>query len=100
MSAEDWSAWQTWLDAWNRRDLEAVLAHYAEDVEFISKAVIALGGDHRGSVKGKTALRRVFEAGLLAYPDLHFTPLHAFVGVRGHALHYLGIERRHVVEIH
>ena len=24
-----------WFDAWNRHDLEAVLGHYADDVEFI-----------------------------------------------------------------
>ncbi|WP_394824092.1 nuclear transport factor 2 family protein [Pendulispora albinea] len=94
------SAWRSWLDAWNRHDLEGILAHYAEDVVFTSNAVKALGFDPSGSVKGIALLRQLFEAGLRAYPDLHFTPIQAFGGVRSHALHYIGIEKRLVVEVH
>jgi ketosteroid isomerase-like protein len=100
MDSRGWSAWQSWLDAWNRHDLEGVLAHYADDVVFVSGAVIALGVDDSGTVEGKAALRRVFEAGLREYAELRFTPLHGFTGVRAHALHYLGIGGRHVIEVH
>jgi hypothetical protein len=27
---------ETWIAAWNRRDVEAVLAHFAEDAQFVS----------------------------------------------------------------
>jgi len=100
MASQDWSGWQDWLDAWNRRDLDAVLSLYADDVSFTSNAVVSLGVDGSGSIRGKAALRQVFAAGLRAYPDLHFRPLHAFVGPKGRALHYFGIQRRHVIEIH
>jgi ketosteroid isomerase-like protein len=27
---------ETWITAWNRRDVEGVLAHFAEEAEFVS----------------------------------------------------------------
>jgi ketosteroid isomerase-like protein len=33
-----------WFDAWNRHDLEAVLGHYADDVEFTSPFAVELAG--------------------------------------------------------
>ena len=96
----DWGLWQSWLDAWNRRDLEAIVAHYAEDVEFVSQSVVDLGMGDAGSLRGKAALRDVFGAGLRFDVNLTFTPIHAFVGVREHALYYIGYRRRHVIEVH
>jgi ketosteroid isomerase-like protein len=96
----DWGLWQSWLDAWNRRDLEGIVAHYAEDVEFVSQSVIDLGMGTAGSLRGKPALRDVFGAGLKLDVNLVFTPIHAFVGVREHALYYIGYRRRHVIEVH
>lgn len=95
-----WPQWQSWLDAWNRHDLDAIMTHYADDVQFSSKAVVELGGDLDGTIRGKTALRELFARGLRADPSLHFSPIHAFLGVDEHALHYVGFRRRHVVEIH
>lgn len=98
--AQDFATWQSWLDAWNRRDLEAIMEHYADDVTFTSRVVIELGFDRSGSITGKTALRHVFATGLQADPELRFIPLHAFVGVGEHALHYIGFRRSAVIEIH
>ncbi len=45
-----------WISAWNRRDVDAVLAHYVEDARFVSpKAVSHLG---KPVVEGKQALSR------------------------------------------
>lgn len=96
----DLTAWQSWLDAWNRHDLGAILEHYAEDVTFTSRAVVELGIDRSGSITGKAALRHVFAVGLQADPELRFVPLQAFAGVGEHALHYIGFRRRSVIEIH
>lgn len=97
---QDLSMWQSWIDAWNRHDLDAIMEHYAENVEFVSKAVIELKINSTGSIIGKPALRQVFATGLEFDRELRFSPLHAFVGVREHALHYIGFRRRHVIEIH
>ena len=71
----DWGLWQSWLDAWNRRDLEGIVAHYAEDVEFVSQSVVDLGMGAAGSLRGKSALRDVFGAGLKLDVNLVFTPM-------------------------
>lgn len=54
---------QRQLDAYNRRDLEAILAIYADDAEFI---------EHPSTVlcRGRAALRERFTA-RFAEPDLH-----------------------------
>jgi len=60
-----------WIAAWNRRDAEAVLAHYAEDAVFISpKAERILGN---GLVEGKAALRSYWQAALARSKKLEFT---------------------------
>ena len=46
-----------WAEAWNRRDIEHVLAHFHEDVEFTSPTALAVMGVM--TVRGKTALREV-----------------------------------------
>ncbi len=63
--ARDWAA------AWNRRDLEAVLAHFTEDVVFSTpKALDAVG---RPTVQGKAALRAYWEKALSKITTLQFT---------------------------
>jgi ketosteroid isomerase-like protein len=95
-----WGPWQSWLDAWNRHDLDGIVAHYADDIEFVSQSVVDLGMGAAGSLRGKQALREVFGAGLRLDVSLVFTPIHAFTGVLDHALYYVGYRRRHVIEVH
>src|SRR5215831_4331753 len=54
---------EEWVDAWNRHDLDGILAHYSEDVVFSSPFAARLipGGD--GTVRGRAALREYFKAG-------------------------------------
>jgi ketosteroid isomerase-like protein len=61
-----------WFAAWNSHDLARILAHWAEDCEFASPLVAKLTGDATGIVRGKQALRRYWERGLAASPDLRF----------------------------
>lgn len=55
---------RSWCDAWNRRDLDAVLDHYAEDVEVCSPLVVKRLGVADGWLKGKPALRDYFAIGM------------------------------------
>jgi hypothetical protein len=89
-----------WLRAWNAHDLEAILALYAEDVEFSSPMTAKLGSNPTGVVRGKAALRELFDIGLRRYPSLRFVPIEEFRGIDRSALLYVGIEGRPVVEIH
>jgi ketosteroid isomerase-like protein len=60
-----------WIDAWNRRDLEAILDHYADDVEVRSPRVAERFGTPDGRLRGKERLREYFAIGL-ANPGLRF----------------------------
>ena len=79
-----------WIAAWNRHDLDAILAHYADDVVFTSPFAVRLTGD--GTVRGKDALRAYFAAALTKFPDLHFRLRHALPGVNSLVLVYDSVE--------
>ena len=56
-----------WVDAWNRRDLDAILEHYAADVELTSP--LAVRSD--GTLRGTAELRDYLDVEFHACPDLH-----------------------------
>jgi hypothetical protein len=77
------SAWQLareWCDAWNRRDVEAIMAHYADDVEFNSPTIVHRWGNANGWIRGKDRLRANFQIGVKA-PNLRFELIDVLVGV-------------------
>jgi acyl-CoA thioester hydrolase len=61
---------RAWIDAWNRRDVEAVLAHYADDATFVSPRAERITGS--AVVVGKPALRAYWQAAL-GQRQLEFT---------------------------
>src|ERR1700754_3711938 len=70
-----------WVEAWNSRDLERVLALYSEDTEMTSPHIPALGFAEGGTVHGKEALRAYWSKGM-SMPiasNLHFTLIDTFV---------------------
>lgn len=69
-----------WIDAWNARDLERVLSHWAEDCVFTSPLVVKVTGEASGTVHGKAALRDYWTRALARNPDLRFTLERVFVG--------------------
>jgi len=78
-----------WVSAWNSHDLDAVMSHYASEVVLTSPAAAQLLGDPSGTVTGKEALRKYFERGLEAYPNLTFQLLHVMRGVSSVILCYV-----------
>jgi len=70
---------RTWVDTWNTRDLERVLALYDEAVVMTSDRIPALGFDPSGTVRGKDALRAYWGKALALLPELHFTLIDLFV---------------------
>lgn len=76
-----------WLAAWNAHDLDALLAHFAEDVRFSSPvAAQLLGGD--GVLRGRQALREYWTEGLRRIPDLRFEVVASYVGVNTLVINY------------
>ena len=64
-----------WVAAWNRRDVDAVLAHYAEDAQFVSPVARAVVG--RPVLRGKQELGDYWRAGLARIATLEFRLDHA-----------------------
>ena len=62
---------RTWVDAWNRRDAEAVLATYADDLSFTSPTAQDVVG--QATVRGKDALRDYWNTALGRIASLRFT---------------------------
>ena len=70
----------SWVSAWNAHDLDALLAHFTDEVTFRSPvAAQLLGGD--GVIRGKDALRAYWTEGLRRIPDLRFEVVGSYVCV-------------------
>jgi hypothetical protein len=80
-----------WVKAWNSHDLEAILEHYADDVELTSPLVVQVLGDPSGTLKGKDNLRLYFGMGLALFPDLKFDLIQVLTGVNSLMLHYRSV---------
>lgn len=62
---------QGWVEAWNRRDLDAILAKYRDDARFVSPKAAQVVG--RAAIDGKAELRRYWERALAGIGSLRFT---------------------------
>jgi ketosteroid isomerase-like protein len=89
-----------YYEAWNKRDLDAILSLYADDIEFSSPYIAALGFSPDGVIHGKDLLRLYFEKALERAPQLTFTPEVLLVGARGHTLIYLNHRGERAAETH
>jgi len=68
-----------WIAAWNGRDLERVLALYAENFEMTSHHIHAMGFDASGTLRGKDRVRNYWATALGRLPDLHFELIDLFL---------------------
>ena len=79
---------RSWLEAWNAHDLDAVLAHFAEDATFTSPVAARILEGSDGVVHGKAALREYWREGLNLIPDLRFDLVGIYVGVDTIVINY------------
>lgn len=82
---------ERWIGSWNDHNLEEIVSHYAEDVEYFSVFLSRLSDNPEGTLRGKDRLRGYFAKGLAAYPELHFELLDVFWGVRSAVLRYRSV---------
>lgn len=61
-----------WFDAFNRHDLEDLLALYDDDAIHTSPKLKIQFPESEGSVKGKKALRKWWQDSFARFPDLHY----------------------------
>ncbi len=69
-----------WVNAWNSHDVEAVLAHFDDDVVFTSPVAARVLPESGGVVRGKEALRHYWSTALKTLPDLHFDVVDVYQG--------------------
>src|SRR5215471_3234862 len=77
-----------WVQAWNDRDLERILAHFAEGVVFTSPVAVQVRAGSAGIIRGKPALRAYWEEGLRRIPELRFEVVAVYVGVDTLVINY------------
>jgi len=82
---------QQWLDAWNSHDLDSIIEHYSEDIDFISPIICQMGINAAGKISNKSDLRDYFSQALQKYPDLHFELYHQLKGAGSIVLFYRSV---------
>jgi SnoaL-like protein len=92
-----------WMEAWNSHDLERILGHYADDVEYYSPFIAQLaepgGPGADGRLVGKGPVREYFAAALARYDDLRFDPpVHVAVGAGSVSFVYRSVKNLTAVE--
>lgn len=88
-----------WIGAWNSHQIEAILSHYAQDVEFTSPFVVRLLNEPSGTLRGLAALRSYFLKGLESYPDLRFELIQVLEGVNSLTLYYHSVKNLMAAEV-
>ena len=88
-----------WIRSWNSHDLESIVSHYSDDVEYFSAFLAKLSGNASGTLRGKPAVKEYLAKGLAAYPNLHFTLVNVFCGVRSVVLQYQSVNNLDAAEV-
>lgn len=90
---------EAWIAAWNAHDLDRVLAHYSADIELTTPMIrMALGID-TGTLRGKTAVREYWTAGLQRFPELAFELIAATASIDSIAIVYRAVLGLTAVEV-
>jgi hypothetical protein len=94
---------ELWLERFNARDLEGLLALYAEGAVHHSPKLRAQHPESEGAVTGKAALRAWWRESFERFPDLHYRRLALTADAGRAVLEYLrelpGSAPLHVAEI-
>lgn len=87
-----------WLKAWNSRDLDKIMEHYSENIDFVSPIIQQMGINVEGRIFGKSDLREYFSKALQKYPDLHFEFYHELKGIHSTVLFYRSVNNSYSAE--
>ena len=94
---EAWARAHAWVAAWNARDLDAVMEHYADDVRVCSPLVAQRLGHADGVLLGAKALRAYLARGM-DNPALHFRLEDVRVGLNAMTVLYTRENRMRVAD--
>jgi ketosteroid isomerase-like protein len=79
---------EDWIEAWNSKDLDRVMQHYASSVVFEANTVVRRWNRSDGILHGVDELREHFRMGLEIAPALHFELEEVFTAPSGYAALY------------
>lgn len=88
-----------WIEAWNSHNLEIIMSHYADQLEFYSPVIKQLGVNETGLIKEKKVLGDYFLKGLQSYPDLHFHFHEVLAGTDSIVIYYTSINNKKSAEL-
>jgi hypothetical protein len=80
-----------WIKDWNSHNLSQIMAHYADEITFISPFIKKLNVSINGLINDKDSLEMYFKIALEKYPDLKFELIHCLVGVNSVVLYYKSV---------
>lgn len=83
-----WKFAHEWLEAWNKHDVELIMKHYADNIEFCSPIVQKILGDPKGVINGIDKLRDYFSRQLQRFSTLQFQLLDVFASPQSIVLYY------------
>jgi hypothetical protein len=87
-----------WVEAWNRHDIDAVLAHYTDDFEMTTPMIQRVLGIESGTLKGKKAVGDYWRAALKKFPDLQFSIIEVTCGVNSVSVYYNAVMGKRAIE--
>ena len=90
---------ESWLKAWNNRDLIALLDHYDDEIEFQSPYVRELYKVPNGILKGKEGLTAYFHKGLASIKELNFKLEKVLVSVDSLTVYYQSVNGQMAAEV-
>lgn len=76
------------INSWNSHDIEKIISHYAEELEFKSPLVVKRYSDPNGTIYDREKLQEYFLIGLTNNPKLTFKFKQLLLGVNGLTLYY------------
>jgi ketosteroid isomerase-like protein len=79
---------EDWIEAWNCKDLDRIMLHYASSIVFEANTVVRRWNRPDGVLRGADELREHFRMGLEKAPTLHFELEEVFTAPSGYAALY------------
>jgi hypothetical protein len=89
---------KSWIEGWNSHDLDRILPHYAEALDFRSPLIRDRYPGSSGVIRNRAKLREYFAKGLERTPNLSFKLLEVLRGVSGICLYYENARGGHTAE--
>lgn len=77
-----------WIESWNTHDIDRIISHYAEKLEFKSPLIVERYSDPKGTIYDREKLKEYFLIGLTKNPSLTFELKQLLLGVNALTLYY------------